>query len=469
VPGLSRHVDDFTLLRYVVKDLPDAERDEIGSHVDACRECRRALSELGEIETGLRRLSSAGLLGEPPGEVDLPARDPFRSRPSAPRKPRRERRASIPLEASKIGASVALLQRRLMDSFFQASAAVAIESIDLREAEHRFALLYGLQETGRRIAEDPRRALVFAEAAIRKLRLCSRRPDAGFPEQVLPWVLLWGQAHVLAAQSYLWTKDFEHAGSSLRVAYRAFGLTGDETNLAIVELNESQRRSFIGRGRSARILARRARGTFEDRGLDDLAAQALVTEGLAFYDLDMQEEAVAAYRLALPVFERAGLWSNYVGALNSLATSLTKLGRLDEARAECARALRRFSSREHRSWQGFLRIGIAELLHSAGRFQEGAHSAAAAGRVFSDSGLRANALIAWLLEIDCWAKQGNGERARARLESLVRAVERDEASVTRTVRRELEAALHSPDPRFRRLASLRTRLVEQIPRASSRS
>jgi tetratricopeptide (TPR) repeat protein len=319
----------------------------------------------------------------------------------------------------------------------EVSAAVA--ELELSETRDRFGLLYALQDAGRRVGEGTARASALADAAIRSLRQ-RRLRDA--PEAAAPLLMLWAQAHVLAGQCLLWSRDFERAGAHLRAAYRAFGRLGDETGLAIVELNEAQRRALAHDGESALPLARRARATFVDLTLEDLAARALVAEGLAYFDLDRQEDAVARYREALPIFERCELWGNWIGTLNSLATSLNRIGRFDEARREYARALRRFSSREHRAWRGFLLDGLAEVLFRAGKYRDAAAAYGRAARAYADGGLNAHALSIWAAEVESWIKAGEPGRARDRLDQLRAAVAR-ESRLDKIVLRDVRGALET--------------------------
>jgi tetratricopeptide (TPR) repeat protein len=280
--------------------------------------------------------------------------------------------------------------------------------------------------------------------------------------------MLRAHAHLLLAMALLWLKEFSRARRHLIVAYNSFARAGaDEVSFALVETIESQRRSLSGEGGTALLLARRACKTFESYGMDDYAARATVTEGLAHCALDADEEAVSSYRSALPVFERHRLWSNYVGALNSAANSLTRLGRFDEARREYARALRRFSHEEHRYWLGYVRIGFAEALFAARRFGEAARAASQAGAVFGNAGLRAHQLIALLLEVESWARAGDLDAARGRLEFFRREVERDHA-LDAAVQRELVAALSGTNPDYENISSLRhlvTDLLEERYRA----
>jgi tetratricopeptide (TPR) repeat protein len=467
---MTAHFDDFTLLQYLVGELDSNERASAAGHLTACDSCKSVMAQLYEVDTHLRGLASAG------GLTDESKRfapgDPFRRRSRGLRAAGFVSGSSDLLGAALRASDEARsVQEGLLAVVGQPERlASLLTALSLADAAHRFGLLYALQEAGRRIAQQPINALGFAQAVMRWLgdEQPSRAERNGIPERLVPWSGLWAQAHVLASLACMWTKDFSQARSSLLTAYRSFAQTGDETGMAIVELTEAQRRAFTHEGSTALALAERARTTFESRGLDDLAARAMVAEGLAYSALDRQEEAVLAYRGALPVFERYGLWSNYVGALNSIGTCLTKLSRLDEARREYARAFRRFSRETDRYWIGFLRTGLAETLFAARRYQEAAVSASRAAQAFRDLGLRANALIATLLEVESWARHGSMGRARHRLELFWTEVQ-SEQLLDPSVMRDLAGALAGRNPDFERIALLRAQVEEVLlPRVSTK-
>jgi tetratricopeptide (TPR) repeat protein len=454
------HLDDFTALLYTVDELAPDDRRTAASHLAACESCTAMLAEIRELDGALRDSeSSEALAAEAPALADD---DPFRRRPQ-PRPTAFQATGGIgePFLAALAASEAADLQReRIADPASpRGTLEEMLEVLALENPLDRFTLLYALQQSGREIAENPTRALGLAEATLKRLERegVSAAETASTAEREVPWLSLWGQAHILAAQARIWTKDLSEAGAHLRAAYRSFGRIGDETGLAVVELTESQRRSFAREGETALVLARRARETFESRGLDDLAARGMVAEGLAYFDLDRQEEALAAYRRALPVFERLELWSNYVGTLNSIGTSLQKLGRLDEARREFARALRRFSSARHRAWTGYLRQSLAEILWAAGRYRDAAISAARSVRAFRESGMRADALIVSLLEVECWARFGSFDRARGRLELFWDEIDSQRA-LDPEVARGLAEALSGTNPDFEKLGMLRDQI-----------
>lgn len=463
---MSGHLDDFTLLRYTAGDLTEGERSAALAHLADCGACGDILGEVRNLDAELRTLAAAGEFDDDSASAFAPG-DPFRRRPRRGR-PRRSVRGAPDLVSLATSASEAATstQRRIVDTVPNSLyLEELVSSLPLSEPEHRFALLYALQEAGRGIAENPTSASEFARIALEEITRSETPPTVA--EWMVPTIALKAQALILAAQACIWTKDFTHARSHLAAAYRAFARLGDETGLSVVELNESQRRALAGEGHAALVLARRSRTTFAARGMEDQVARTFVAEGLACFASGRLEESIRAYREALPVFARYELWTNYVGTLNSIATSLQKLGRLDEARREYARALRRFSKKEHRSWLGFLRAGLAEILFFAAHYREAAISFSQAARLFAESGLQAYALTAMLQEVESWARYGSLGRARQRLESFwieVRSVQQLDPSVERG----LGAALSGANPDFERLAALREQVTAALAAALTR-
>ncbi|HSS44022.1 MAG TPA: hypothetical protein VLO07_01680, partial [Thermoanaerobaculia bacterium] len=374
----SAHLDELVLLRHAAGNLDDIERARAERHLGACRLCATVLEDMRRLDAELRLLAQdAGARAEWE-QIELPPGDPFRRRAEAASRRSgsdfdRDGLTALALTASERAGAP---QQRILDATSDPRRLVGLlADLDLGDAVGRFALLYALQESGREIAESPVRALRFAEEVLARLRRDPSGSDASNPdaERIVPRLALLGQAHVLAGQACIWTCEYEKAKAHLEVAYRSFARAGgDEVSFAVVEHLESQRRSFIGKGREGLLLARRTARTFHALGLEDMYARAKVAEGLALFCLGKQEEAVAAYRVALPVFERQGVWNNYVGALNSVGTSLQKLGRVNEARREYALALKRLLRERHRSFLAFLRHGLADVLFSAGHYRDAA-------------------------------------------------------------------------------------------------
>ena len=452
----SRHLDDFTLLRYTASDLDDIERRQVEQHLAACRHCSATLVSIGRLDEELKALAPELAAAE-----GLPADDPFARRPERPAHRRArsagemELLAAAAVEASEEGS--ARSERILKASRTSSEEMVRVFSgMPLSDTTNRFALLYALQEAGREIAENPARTLALAEQARGRLDLeAPQNPSAGDIELVLPLAALSGQAHLLAGKARSWTGELEMARRHFEEAYRLLGeSTGDEISLAMVEYHEAQRRSFDARPAEAILLARRSAATFHEMGLEDHLARARVAEGTALAKLDRDEEAIEVFRGAAAVFQTRELWSNYVGAINAVGACLMRLGRLDEARREFARALKSVSRERHAAWLPYIRNGLAHVLFSAGSYRDAAKAFAQTARLFGELDLPAHTLTASLFQIESWALSGDRARARHRLEIFRAEVARRDALDPSIVRR-LEQALSGQNPDFEELASLR--------------
>lgn len=457
---MTRHLDELTLLLYTVKDLAPEQVAATAAHLSDCAECVVAFTRIREIDLGLRGLAAERALTPVPSPI-FDANDPFRRRPATPRPLHKPPRAATVDTAKALAASeraIALSEQILGSLKNPGRTDLVLPQLSLDVATHRYALLYALQEAGRQSAENPIRIKDFARQTIDWLRRQrSSAGESGEAERMVPKLTLRAHAHMLLAIASLWTREYSRARSHLVVAYRSFATAGQETSLALVELAEAQRRALTSEGPSALALAKRSRETFEAQEMEDYAARASVAEGMALVSMDQREEALQAYRAALPIFERYGLWSNYVGALNNAATVLTMMGRFEDARRDYARALRRFSREQHRYWLGYLRLGFAETLFAAGRYSEAATAATRAEGVFQDAFLRAHQLAALLLEVECWARHGSTDRARRRLEIFWKEIARDKA-LDPTVCQQLADALSGANPDYQAISTLRRQI-----------
>ena len=465
---LNPHLDDFALLRYEAGELDVLERQAAARHLEDCSGCSQVLVEMRRLDSGLGLLAGDPAAFADPEGLELPPGDPFAKRPEirAPKRDgsfRPERLVESALEASRRGQEGRGRLLEIVDDPRRSRA--ALDELLLSVAADRFALLYALQEAGYRIAESPARMRRFAEDTLQRLS----RPGEGasaldekLADRMVPWLTLLGQAHLLAGQGCNWMGDYDVAQTHCRLAYLSFARGGDEVSLASVELLEAQRRFFVGRGDEALTLARRAAATFEALGLEDSLARARGAQGMALFGLGRAEEALAAFRGALAVFESRSLWSNYVGMLNNAAVCLMKLGRLGEARREYARALRRLSRAEHRSFLAFIRHGLAEVLFAAEHYPHAARSLAHARHLYGQCGLRANALTAWLFEVESWARNGNLVRARETFAALRASIAADRY-LDPSAARHVEQALSGLDPEFRNIAELRQQAEAVLP------
>ncbi len=458
---MRAHFDDFVLLCYASCDLPEPEKAAVKAHLEECPGCRETLAKIQRLD------KEFALLAEDAGARpdwyanELPTGDPFWRRPAARKRPLDS--TSLPVverleRATAASEKAVAASDELLKAVKDSGRAVTeiLSALSPSSLSDRFALLYALQEIGLEIAENPSRFMAFAEKAIAFLEspawLVERQ--ASEEERVVPTLLLRAEAHRLAGHACLWAGQFEEADPHLRSAYRAFGIVGDETGTARVELVEAQRRYFIGRGEEALILARRSGATFAMLGLEDERARCRGAEGMALFQLGRFEESVQAFRSVLGVFEACQLWSNYVGSLNNIATALVRMGRLDEARGEYARALRKLSRERHRSWLPFIRKGLAEVLFSAERYREAATQASRAARLFTESGQVSRSLVASLFEVESWARAGDFDRARHRLDIFRSEVEHH-GKLDPTLEKLINQALSGSGMDFREIAELR--------------
>lgn len=420
---MTDHFDEFTLLRHAASDLSPSEREAVELHLEGCSGCLSKMAEISVLDQELRTAARDGAFT--PDEAELPAGDPFRHRPRhrvVMARPTGDREA-FAFRALRAAEQAAEIRDRIRAAAAETGLPEILAELDLDEPAVRYGLLYALQDAGREIASGPVTALRFGEGVLKRLR--TQRPvpsaiqSAATPESeiLVPAVLLKGQAHLLAGQACNWISQFEQGKTHLQLAYRFFGNAGgDDVGLAIVEFVEAQRRFLMSDGASALVLARRAKASFESFGLEDYAARADLAVGGALVELGREAEALPLVRAALEVFARREIWTNYVGALNNLGTCLQRMGRLDEARREYARALRRFSKERDVSFLGGIRQGLAEVLFAAGKFREAAGSFSQASRLYEEQGRTGKCLTAALFEIESWAQSGEYNRALHRLD-----------------------------------------------------
>ena len=457
MPGMRspRHLDDFTLLRYTAADLDAAERAAAEEHLRVCAPCNGVLESLAQLDREMRALAKTMSATD-----GLDPSDFFARRPEAPPRPasrpaeEAESLAVAALRASETGESES---RRILAATKTSGSALAslLSGLPLSDLSVRFSLLYALQEAGREIAESPPRAMALALAALERLSQEGPADPRTPEERILPLQALAAQAHLLTGQGRTWTGELERARSHFEQAYRDFGdSTGDDLSLAVVELGESQRRAFAGDASGGFVLARRALATFEEMGLEDFVARARVAEGTCLAKVDRLGEALEAFRSTLPVFQKHELWSNYVGAVNAAAATLSMLGRLDEARREYARSLKVVSRQRHAAWVGYIRNGLALVLFKAGNYREAALAFLQASKRFREVGNVANALTASLYEIESWAVCGETARASQRFEIFRIDVAHHDA-LDPAIVGQLEEALSGSHPDLKEVAALR--------------
>jgi len=143
-----------------------------------------------------------------------------------------------------------------------------------------------------------------------------------------------------------------------------------------------------------------------------------------------------------------------VSALNGAGSSLMRLGRIEEARREYARALRRVSRTERPAVHAFIRSNLARTLLAAGRVEDAARAFSSAASLFLEQGAVVDALTAMLGEVDARARAGQAAAARRAFGRFRATLEREGAADARLVS-SLETALEADRCDLALLATLR--------------
>lgn len=406
--ALTQHLDEFSLLRYAAGDMNDIERGGARRHLAVCAECRTSLAAMERLDGILTELGPELLT--PLETEELPAGDPFACRPLPAARPS----LGLDIRACALAAGRAGdVRTRLLAAAGDSEAALveALEGLDGESLADRYGLCFALDAARQFMAESVPRWLGFALAALKRLE--------GFPdaaniapeiERAVSSADLEARARVLSGFALLWTGDYEQSGKDLEAAYRLHALgAAAESSFAVVEMYESQRRSFLDRPREALILADRARSTFELLGLEVEMARSQISKGLALATLDRNEEAIAEFKASMPLFAKAGFWNAYASAVSNIGASLVAMGRIDEARRQYATAMRAVAGRP--AIFAFLRFNLALLLLQGGKFNEAASAFQAAASLFSDQGSRTDSLCAELYQIEALARGGDTVRA----------------------------------------------------------
>lgn len=462
MPGTLNHLDELALLRIAAGDLDELDARRAERHLRSCAPCREGLQAAEVLDESLRALGPR--LVEPPDQ--LPKGDVFRSRPGSAR----TRPSELGFGPGDIAACAAAsreagaVSTRLLAAG-EADLDAALSGLDLGSLQHRYALSYALSAARTRMAEGARRWRGFADAALARLSRTKPRP-VSIAEIACPLADLLGDAHLLAGFARNWTADFDLAGEHLAAAYERYGEGAcSERSFALVELHESQRRSFTERASEGLHLAERAKATFTSLGLGDEAARAGFARGIALSYLERDAEAVEEFRATLPIFAEAGLWNAYGSVLNNLGTSLLFLERLDEAKQEYARALKLVSTTERPAIHAFLRHNLATLLLRSGRYREAARAFHAAARLFERQGSRHDAFIARLYLVEAQARGGSLGPARRQLEAIADEA-RTSLPLDSSTLRALARALAGEAPDLEAFAQHREKAADTLREAS---
>lgn len=469
------HPEDFALLRYVGGEVDDLESARIRRHLNECALCNRSLRALIRVDRHFRQWSDILTKQREATDGGMAPGDPFLERPAAAARSLRELGLSLEaflataLPAAEAAEEPSLgLASRVLESPEEARR--ALDALDLSGLSNRFLLARTLQRGSVLISEGPARWRDLADAAVSRVKRepfvdvsAAPKGAVSLTEFACPIADLLGNAYVLAGHARNCTGELDRGGVDLVKAYGFFARgRADESDFAMVELHESQRRSFDGRPRQGLALAERAERTFERTLMPDFAARARYARALALAVLKRPEEALALFRDARTVFEEHALWAMYDSTLGSIGAALAELGRLDEARREYARALRLgLKRRRGPMLAAGVRLGLAHLMRDARRFEEAARHFAKAAAGFDDLDMPLDALSCKLDQIQCLARAQQAGRAQALLADL------EEGFVARglldpAIVRAYEEALEGLQPDLVLLGQVQERALREV-------
>ena len=462
---IAAHPDDFRLLVYLEGELDELEAARLKRHLAVCPACAAACRDIERLDRTLK--STLPDLEEALAEPALPQGDPFRVQPDGT--PRGAARPAGPTEIPVVIAAsreAIGVKSRLLDAAAapEEDLRSALEALDLLGLRDRYGLGYALDEALYGMVDAPARWDRFGRLSADRVlaaRADGRALDAP-AERAYPLDDLLGLSLLVSGTACNWTGEFLRGGRDLRRAYGAFARGSvSERRLASVELAEAQRRAFLDRADEALHLAGRARLTFQSLGMEDEAARAAAAHAIALSYLARDEEALEEFRSILPVLAQHERWSPYVSTLNGIGFCLLRLGRVEEARREYARALRLVGREARPAVHAFIRANLARTLFEGKRYGDAARAFDGAARLFASQGATGDELTMLLLRVEALARSGSAVVARGLLGEVSRRV-RALGAVDAAVLESLEAALRGDLPDVDLLQVLRTRAEVQI-------
>lgn len=463
---VTEHPDEFTLLRLVAGDTDELEAVRLRKHVRSCPECARNLAETRHLDETLKEHVHE-IMGSGGGE-GLAAGDPFARRPA----PVHRRFEDLRLAGGAVAEIYARargeaepVKAALLATLQRPAIAItdSLGALDLQRLGSRLGLGYALDESVRLFSRGPNRWLHFGRESIALVDRFRPRGDAPLLEEfAYPLGDLSGRAHTVVGWALNWLGEFDRAGEHLAAAYRSFGRgSGSLHDYAMVELHESQRRSFVERPEEALVLARRAVLTFEALTLDVPAAKARFAEGLALSYLGRDAEAIPRFESALEPLAREGLWNAWVSVLNDLGTSFLEMGQYAEAKRVYAQALKRVSRTEHPGVHAFVRHNLGLIHFRRDEYPEAIAAFEDAAGLFEAQGATADGLNTTLYLIEALARAGRVARASAVLAGFEKDVARLEALDPSTIR-SIGRTLAGDVPDLALLGELREAATETI-------
>jgi hypothetical protein len=273
------HTDGFTLLCFVAGELDELGARRVERHLEDCPPCRRELHEIRWLDHELAARRQA--VFQDGNEESLPAGDPFAERP--PILPRRASRygfqdSSCTLRWAAAAQSAAPIRDKLLAAD-HVDLGGHLDGLSFSELRDRYGLGFALEEAPRRVSEGAARYRPLADLSLERLHREPVRPFHRIPvrdmteaEFACPLVEVAARASLLDGVICNWTGEYDRGGRSFLLAWKGFAdSASSELPLAVVELHESQRRTFSGDPAGGLILARRSLTSHVERDSDPVA------------------------------------------------------------------------------------------------------------------------------------------------------------------------------------------------------
>jgi len=371
---------------------------------EGCRLCDVRLRELGELVEAVREEEAFEAILE--GD-DLPAVPDFGGKTVAfhPRVP----------QLDEIYRSAAAAEGLAEEIVAAARAGDAPLDEALRalygNPSRGFALLYACQKAALLVAQDPLRALelsrrVFEEA----LSLMDANLDTRLATPA-PREIVQAEAKLLESQAQNqlgYPLEARVAASEARENFRAAGDLG--FGLALADYYEGQAASFARDYVAGERLLKKALKIFAEFGQDSLMGRAEAALGTLYLQRGDEMRALPYFDHAIEVLDPVEEIRPLTMTLNNRGIALSRLGRIDEAKACFARALgmaRRLGSKAHLVT---IRAGLAQIDMLRGEFARALRAYEEIAREERALGWTAQAFIADLFVAECLGRLGREDQ-----------------------------------------------------------
>jgi tetratricopeptide (TPR) repeat protein len=370
---------------------------------DGCRLCAVRLSELAELVESVREEQAFDAILE---AEDLPAIPEFGGRTLQFQKP-------VP-QLDEI-----YLLAQNADPLAEGLIAAARESDAKLDAALRalwgnpsrgFALLYACQKGNALVAQDPLRALelaraVFEEAkslmdANTEVRLNTPAPRESVQAEAK---LLESQAQNMLGHSM----EARLAAIDARELFRAGGDVGFGT--ALSDYYEGSAASFAKDYVASERLLKKALKVFSEFGQDNLMGRAEVALATLYLQRGDGARSLSYFDHAIELFDPVEDVRFLTAAHVNRAMALTRLGRLDEARASYARALNFARKLESQAHIAAIRSGLAQVDMQRAEYARALRAFEELSRDEKAAGWHQQAFFTDLFVAECLGRLGRDE------------------------------------------------------------